>query len=696
MLEHAQRILKDVFGYDSFRGRQGAIIERVASGGDALVLMPTGGGKSLCFQVPALLREGLAVVVSPLIALMDDQVATLEELGVAAAALNSTLSNDEQRDIAERIKRGEIKMLYLAPERLVQPRMLSFLHNLEIALFAIDEAHCVSQWGHDFRPEYLQLGQLAELFPTVPRIALTATADMRTREEIVQRLHLQNAERFLSSFDRPNIFYRIVPKEQPRKQLLSFLAARKGDAGIVYCLSRKKVEEVAAFLSEQGFPALPYHAGLPSDVRAFNQRRFLYEEGLVMVAAIVPTLTPLWRIVRVDPIRWLKAGGTGAVGGLAPARARRAFVVLQVVGSTAFLTLAMMFVASFVTALRTDTGFNTTQTAAMQVPAAQVPLLLERLAARPEIAAVAAAERISFHVGDHGRRPVSSDAHPCEGDACPTMPLTAVTPAFFDVMEMPVTSGRSFTSADTGTVIVNDAAATLLWPDQNPLGRWPSDAEDRRPLQVVGVVRTVINGMMSEKPQPYIYRPWTPTRPADTLTVVARSRTDGQAAASALRETWHTADHNVATVAPATVQTMQERMALPLWPSRVSAAFFATCGIVAVILVTVGLFGVTYHVVSQRTREFGVRLALGATAQDLRRMVFGESLRLVAPGLVIGLIVAVAAVSAVGSLLVGVSVLDPRVYLAAATLQLAVTLLASWAPALRASRVSPQTTMRSE
>ncbi|MBV7562436.1 DNA helicase RecQ [Pseudomonas sp. sia0905] len=286
MLEQAQRILKDVFGYDSFRGRQGAIIERVASGGDALVLMPTGGGKSLCFQVPALLREGLAVVVSPLIALMDDQVATLEELGVAAVALNSTLEAEQQRDIAARIRRGEIKMLYLAPERLVQPRMLDFLSQLQIALFAIDEAHCVSQWGHDFRPEYLQLGQLAELFPEVPRIALTATADMRTREEIVNRLHLQDAERFLSSFDRPNIFYRIVPKEQPRKQLLAFLAARKGDAGIVYCLSRKKVEEVAGFLTEQGFPALPYHAGLPAELRAYNQKRFLNEEGLIMVATI--------------------------------------------------------------------------------------------------------------------------------------------------------------------------------------------------------------------------------------------------------------------------------------------------------------------------------------------------------------------------------------------------------------------------
>ena len=286
MLDQAQRILKDVFGYDAFRGNQAAIIERVAGGGDALVLMPTGGGKSLCFQVPALLRDGLAVVVSPLIALMDDQVATLDELGVSAVALNSTLSADEQREIAERLRRQEIKALYLAPERLVQPRMLAFLQRLPIALFAIDEAHCVSQWGHDFRPEYLQLGQLAELFPDVPRIALTATADKRTREEIVQRLKLEHAERFLSSFDRPNIFYRIVPKDQPRKQLLAFLAERKGDAGIVYCMSRKKVDELAAFLTEQGFPALPYHAGLPSDLRAYHQRRFLNEEGLIMVATI--------------------------------------------------------------------------------------------------------------------------------------------------------------------------------------------------------------------------------------------------------------------------------------------------------------------------------------------------------------------------------------------------------------------------
>ncbi|GAB3469583.1 DNA helicase RecQ [Azotobacter salinestris] len=286
MLEQALRILKDVFGYDAFRGNQAAIIERVARGGDALVLMPTGGGKSLCYQVPALLREGLTVVVSPLIALMEDQVATLDELGVPAVALNSTLSLDEQREIAERIRQGEIKLLYLAPERLVQPRMLAFLQRLPIGLFAIDEAHCVSQWGHDFRPEYLQLGQLAELFPQVPRIALTATADKRTREEIVQRLHLENAERFLSSFDRPNIFYRIVAKDQPRKQLLGFLAERRGDAGIVYCMSRKKVEETATFLTEQGFPALPYHAGLSNELRAYHQKRFLNEEGLIMVATI--------------------------------------------------------------------------------------------------------------------------------------------------------------------------------------------------------------------------------------------------------------------------------------------------------------------------------------------------------------------------------------------------------------------------
>lgn len=286
MQNQALQTLKSVFGYDVFRGQQSAIIERICTGKDALVLMPTGGGKSLCYQLPALLLDGLTVVVSPLIALMQDQVASLEELGIPAAALNSSMSNEEQRDIAERLRRQEIKLLYLAPERLVQPRMLAFLQHLSISLFAIDEAHCVSQWGHDFRPEYLKLGQLAELFPDVPRIALTATADKRTREEIINRLHLQHAERFLSSFDRPNIFYRITPKDNPRKQLLDFLAQRKGDAGIIYCLSRKSVDSTAEFLSSKGFPALPYHAGLDSELRAFNQKRFLNEEGLIMVATI--------------------------------------------------------------------------------------------------------------------------------------------------------------------------------------------------------------------------------------------------------------------------------------------------------------------------------------------------------------------------------------------------------------------------
>lgn len=286
MREQALQQLKNVFGYGEFRGQQADIIDQVACGGDALVLMPTGGGKSLCYQVPGLLRPGLTVVVSPLIALMDDQVATLNELGLSAAALNSTLDEDAQREVARQMRAGELDFLYLAPERLLKPRTLNFLQSLEIALFAIDEAHCVSQWGHDFRPEYLQLGQLAELFPGVPRMALTATADERTREEMAQRLKLEQAACFISGFDRPNIFYRIVPKDKPRQQLLGFLREHKGEAGIVYCLSRKKVEDTAAWLCEQGWPALPYHAGLPPELRSTHQKRFLNEEGLVMVATI--------------------------------------------------------------------------------------------------------------------------------------------------------------------------------------------------------------------------------------------------------------------------------------------------------------------------------------------------------------------------------------------------------------------------
>lgn len=286
MYQQALSILKNVFGYDSFRGEQAAIVEWIAKGGDALVLMPTGGGKSICFQIPALLRGGLAVVVSPLIALMEDQVATLNELGVRAAALNSSLSVEQQRAIATEIKQGLIKFLYVAPERVVQERMLSFLQQLPIGLFAIDEAHCVSQWGHDFRPEYLQLGQLATLFPNVPRVGLTATADKRTQQEIIERLHLKKAKTFLASFNRPNIFYRIQPKEQPRKQLLSFLVDKREEAGIVYCMSRKRVEETAEFLQGQGYNALPYHAGLSSSIRSFNQHRFLNEEGIIIVATI--------------------------------------------------------------------------------------------------------------------------------------------------------------------------------------------------------------------------------------------------------------------------------------------------------------------------------------------------------------------------------------------------------------------------
>ncbi|MGE5384534.1 MAG: DNA helicase RecQ [Betaproteobacteria bacterium] len=283
-------LLRQTFGYSAFRGRQQEIVEHVAGGGDALVLMPTGGGKSLCFQIPAMLRPGCAVVVSPLIALMQDQVETLVQLGVRAAFLNSSLEWTEVRTIEQRLMQGGLDLLYVAPERLMTERGLSLLDRLEatggIALFAIDEAHCVSQWGHDFRPEYLQLSALHERYPQVPRIALTATADEATRREIIQRLGLSEAQIFISSFDRPNIRYTVVEKDNPRRQLLTFLAERKGEAGIVYCLSRKKVEETAEWLNGQGWPALPYHAGLPSEVRAENQRRFLREEGLVMVATI--------------------------------------------------------------------------------------------------------------------------------------------------------------------------------------------------------------------------------------------------------------------------------------------------------------------------------------------------------------------------------------------------------------------------
>jgi ATP-dependent DNA helicase RecQ len=290
-----QQVLHEVFGYPSFRGPQQAIVEHVTAGGDALVLMPTGGGKSLCYQVPAIVRHragrGATIVVSPLIALMHDQVGALAELGVPAAFLNSTLEGDAARRVERDLLAGRLVMLYAAPERLLTPRFLAMLDSLhergQLGLFAIDEAHCVSQWGHDFREDYLGLSALHERFPGVPRLALTATADGHTRADIVERLALDDARLFISSFDRPNIRYTIVEKDNPKGQLLRFLRdEHEGDAGIVYCQSRRKVDETAAWLATEGVPALPYHAGLEADVRRRHQDRFLREEGLVMVATI--------------------------------------------------------------------------------------------------------------------------------------------------------------------------------------------------------------------------------------------------------------------------------------------------------------------------------------------------------------------------------------------------------------------------
>jgi ATP-dependent DNA helicase RecQ len=290
-----QHILQEVFGYGAFRGPQQAIIEHVVDGGDALVLMPTGGGKSLCYQIPAIARQqaghGITVVISPLIALMHDQVGALHEAGVSAAFLNSTLTGEEASQVEKRLLRGDITLLYAAPERITTPRFLAQLDSLyergQLSLFAIDEAHCVSQWGHDFRPEYRALTVLHERYGRVPRIALTATADALTREDILERLQLQDARQFVSSFDRPNISYTIVEKTQATQQLLRFISREHmGDAGIVYCQSRKRVEEVANMLCDEGIAALPYHAGLDVKVRQANQDQFLRSEGIVMVATI--------------------------------------------------------------------------------------------------------------------------------------------------------------------------------------------------------------------------------------------------------------------------------------------------------------------------------------------------------------------------------------------------------------------------
>jgi ATP-dependent DNA helicase RecQ len=281
-----EEALRQVFGYETFRGLQKKAIDAVVAGRDALVLMPTGGGKSLCYQIPALLRDGVAIVVSPLIALMQDQVDALEEVGVSAAFLNSTQSPEESQAVRNRLAAGELDLLYVAPERLMMPSMQALLSRLRISLFAIDEAHCVSIWGHDFRPEYGALSILRERFPYVPRIALTATADQKTREEIVEKL-LKDPELFIASFDRPNIFYRIVDKRNVKEQLLHFIRyEHEGDCGIVYCLARRTVEEIAEYLCANGVNALPYHAGMSAEERSANQARFLREDGIVMVATI--------------------------------------------------------------------------------------------------------------------------------------------------------------------------------------------------------------------------------------------------------------------------------------------------------------------------------------------------------------------------------------------------------------------------
>ncbi len=282
----AERLRRDLFGFDQYRGRQQAVIEATLAGRDTVVLMPTGGGKSLCYQIPALVREGVGLVISPLIALMHDQVRALQALGIEAAFLNSSMDSSEQQAVIDRLRAGQLKLLYIAPERLVQPATQALLRDLSVSIVAIDEAHCVSQWGHDFRQDYLELNQLAVLFPGTPRMALTATATPLMRQDIAERLELNSPEFFVSDFDRPNIRYMVQQKTDARRQLLGFLGNHRGEAGIVYCLSRKKTESIAQWLQLQGFDALAYHAGLSAETRSEHQRRFLNDDAVIIVATI--------------------------------------------------------------------------------------------------------------------------------------------------------------------------------------------------------------------------------------------------------------------------------------------------------------------------------------------------------------------------------------------------------------------------
>ncbi len=462
---------------------------------------------------------------------------------------------------------------------------------------------------------------------------------------------------------------------------------------------------LVASWSEALLGSLSLPAPIPQRLHfAVDWRLVLFTCAWVLVAATVPTLAPAWRISRIDPIRWLKSAASGSTGAGGPATARRWFVRLQVVGSTTFLTLALMFVASYLTGQQTNPGFDTENTAVLQFAnamgtmpeerrSAHLENFMQRLTARPDIASAAFAERISFHVGDPGVIRIAASARDCESGGCVTASSAAVSEQFFDTLAIGLRAGRTFSARDADTVVINAAAAEALWPGQNAVGQWLYDSRSTRQYPVIGVVDTVITGSMNEQPRPYVYFPLQPAHLRQALTLVARSTGGADQAARALRETWQDADRSLP---PADVQTMETRMALPLWPSRVAAAFFATCGTIAVLLVTVGLFGVTWQVVSQRTREFGIRLALGATGADLKRLVLGESIRLIAPALLVGLVVAAGAAMLSRAMLVGTSPLDPRLYLAALLAQVLMALAASWTPAARAARVAPQTTLKGE